>query len=106
MKLCKVCDVTDWNNEEFQVALKELNLPVAQKQTHRKYWEFAMGIQALRKFNKLHENAVALGVGSGKEPFMYYLANHVKHVYATDIYGVGTLPCVPMWVVTGIGIVS
>src|SRR5262245_49740291 len=90
MKLCKICNLSDWENGDFQAALAELNVPVAQKHVHRKYWEFAMGLLALKAFNKLHENAVALGIGSGTEPVMYYLANHIKHVYATDIYGEGS----------------
>jgi SAM-dependent methyltransferase len=89
MRLCKVCDLVDWQDQDFQAALAELNMPVVEKHIHRKYWEFAMGIRAIKAFDKLHENAIALGVGSGNEPIMYYLANHIKHVYATDIYGVG-----------------
>jgi SAM-dependent methyltransferase len=41
----------------------------------------------MRRFGKLNEKSTAIGVGSGTEPVPFYLANKVKHVYATDLYG-------------------
>ena len=32
-------------------------------------------------------NVIAIGIGTGSEPIPFYLANKVKHVYATDLYG-------------------
>ena len=55
---------------------------------HRKDWEWALGIIAMRRFGKLNEKSTAIGVGSGREAILYYLANKVKHVYATDLYKV------------------
>ena len=42
---------------------------------------------ALKRFNKLNMNSLAVGIGSGIEPIPFYLANRVKHVYATDLSG-------------------
>jgi SAM-dependent methyltransferase len=54
---------------------------------HRKAWEFAMGVLAMKRFNKLNDKCTAIGIGTGIEPIPFYLANKVKHVYATDLYG-------------------
>lgn len=52
----------------------------------RKYWEIAMSVRALRHFDKLHDKSLILGVGAGTEITSFYLANHAKRVYATDMY--------------------
>jgi hypothetical protein len=54
---------------------------------HRKAWEFAIGIKAMKRFNKLNMNSLVVGIGSGIESIPLYLTNKVKHVYTTDLYG-------------------
>jgi SAM-dependent methyltransferase len=56
---------------------------------HRKAWEFAIGIQALREAGVLHDDANGLSVGAGHEAILYYLANHSGQIIATDLYGAG-----------------
>src|SRR5215204_3954755 len=84
--LNRLCSLEDWNNEEIRQIFSELynNPPVI---IHRKAWEFAMGILAMKRFNKLNDKCTAIGIGTGSEPIPFYLANKVKHVYATDLYG-------------------
>jgi SAM-dependent methyltransferase len=41
----------------------------------------------MKRFNKLNDKCTAIGIGTGSEPIPFYLANKVKHVYATDLYG-------------------
>jgi SAM-dependent methyltransferase len=53
---------------------------------HRKDWEWALGIVAMRRFGKLTKNSKAIGIGSGTEPIPFYLSNNINHVYATDLY--------------------
>ena len=53
---------------------------------HRKDWEWALGIIAMKRFYKLNDKCTAIGIGSGREEILFYLANNLKHVYATDIY--------------------
>jgi SAM-dependent methyltransferase len=86
-KLNGLCSLEDWNNDEIRQTISELhesNPPII---IHRKAWEFAMGILAMKRFNKLNMTNLAVGIGSGSEPIPFYLANKVKHVYATDLYG-------------------
>jgi SAM-dependent methyltransferase len=84
-KLNRLCSLEDWNNDEIRQTFSELHNPNVI--IHRKSWEFAMGILAMKRFNKLNDKCTAIGIGTGSEPFSFYLANKVKHVYATDLYG-------------------
>jgi SAM-dependent methyltransferase len=40
----------------------------------------------MKKFNKLNNKCTAIGIGTGREEVLFYLANKFKNVYATDIY--------------------
>jgi SAM-dependent methyltransferase len=86
-KLNRLCYVEDWENSEIKEALTELQKLSSEGFIHRKDWEWALGIIAMRRFGKLNEKSTAIGVGAGTEPVPFYLANKVKHVYATDLYG-------------------
>src|SRR5215211_2757579 len=87
LKLNRLCSLEDWNNEEIKQTISELYKSNPPSYIHRKVWEFAMGIIAMKRFNKLNMNSLAVGIGSGIEPIPFYLANKVKHVYATDLSG-------------------
>lgn len=89
MRLCKVCDLIDWQNEEFLSTLDDLNLSFGRELKHRKHWEFAQAICGLKNLGCLTSNALAIGVGAGREHPLYYLANFIEKVHATDIYGMG-----------------
>ena len=86
-KLNRLCYVEDWENSEIKEALTELQKLSSEGFIHRKDWEWALGIIAMRRFGKLNEKSTAIGIGAGTEPVPFYLANKVKHVYATDLYG-------------------
>jgi len=87
LKLNRLCSLEDWNNEEIKQTISELYKSNPPSYIHRKVWEFAMGIIAMKRFNKLNDKCTAIGIGTGIEPIPFYLANKVKHVYATDLYG-------------------
>jgi SAM-dependent methyltransferase len=53
---------------------------------YRKYWEVAMAIRALKAGGVVTPTAEVLGVGAGNEPTVFYLTNHVRRVFATDLY--------------------
>jgi SAM-dependent methyltransferase len=89
MSLCKVCDLPDWDNEEFLSILDEIHLSFGRKSKHRKHWEFAQAIRGLKNLGCLTPDALALGVGAGCEHPIYYLANVIGKVHATDVYGTG-----------------
>ena len=86
-KLNRLCSLEDWDNDEVRKTLSELHKLNPFGFIHRKDWEWAIGVIAMKRFNKLHEHNIAIGIGSGTEPIPFYLANKLKHVYATDLYG-------------------
>jgi SAM-dependent methyltransferase len=53
---------------------------------HRKSYEFTQLLYGLRKLGCLDANASVLSVGAGHECVLYWLANHVGRVVATDTY--------------------
>ncbi|HEX2231429.1 MAG TPA: hypothetical protein VHG34_04495, partial [Nitrososphaeraceae archaeon] len=85
-KLNRLCYIEDWKNEEIKETLSQLQKLNPQGFIHRKDWEWALGIVAMRRFGKLTKKSTAIGIGSGTEPIPFYLANNINHVYATDLY--------------------
>ncbi len=64
---------------------------------HRKQWEVAMAVLALRDGGVLRGDAEVLGIGAGSEATLFWLTNQVRRVFATDLYAdpghwVGTAP--------------
>ena len=97
MRLNKLCCIEDWENHEVKEIIPKLQdityynkcqgiLARKPGQIHRKDWEWTLGIIAMKRFGKLHNNNTAIGIGAGKELILFYLANHLGHLYATDLY--------------------
>ncbi len=97
MRLNKLCCIEDWENHQVKEIIPKLQdityynkcqgiLARKPGQIHRKDWEWTLGIIAMKRFGKLNNNNTALGIGAGKELILFYLANHLGHLYATDLY--------------------
>lgn len=86
----KLCDLADWDDEAVLGALREI-LPERDPRTHieRKVWEFAMLALVLEDTGLLRDDVEALAVGAGNERMIFWLANRLGRVVATDIYGEG-----------------
>lgn len=84
--LNKLCGMAEIENPEWRKALRDLDLDRKNAPFHRKAWEFTQAIYGLRKLKRMPPNAVALGVGSGHELILYFLANKIRNVIATDLY--------------------
>lgn len=82
----KLCGMAEMKNPAWWRALRDLDLVRPNAPFHRKGWEFAQAIYGLRKLKSLPPDAVALGVGSGHERILYFLANRIAKVIATDLY--------------------
>ena len=54
---------------------------------YRKGWEWTHCLYGLRQLGMLAPDHKALGVGVGRECVIYYLADHIAEVTATDLYG-------------------
>ena len=91
MKLCKVYGIHDADEQDplWQDLLVQM-CPhwKTEGALHRKYWEWGLGLYGLHKLGCIRRGAVALGVGAGIEWPLFYLANHVDRVHATDLYSV------------------
>jgi SAM-dependent methyltransferase len=66
-------------------------LPERDPVTHveRKVWEFAQLALFLEETGRMSESTEALAVGAGDERIVFWLANRLGRVVATDIYGQG-----------------
>jgi SAM-dependent methyltransferase len=86
----KLCDRRDFDDPEIRATIRDI-VPGRDPETdlHRKHWEYAMLALFLRDVGALREDAAILSVGAGREEPLYWLANRVGHVVATDIYGEG-----------------
>ena len=56
------------------------------QQMHRKVFEWIQTLYGLDLLGRLHENLEALGVGTGHECIVYWMANKLRKVYATDLF--------------------
>src|SRR5204863_348043 len=59
------------------------------EELRRKFWEYAMLGLYLEEIGALRDDVEALAVGAGHEEPLYWMANRVGRVVATDIYGEG-----------------
>ena len=89
LNLNKLCLVEDFQNKELRQALIEIQKLNPMGLIHRKDWEWAIGITAIRRLGKLNKRSLAIGIGCGTEVIPFYLANKISHVYATDLYNAG-----------------
>jgi SAM-dependent methyltransferase len=91
---CSVCELEDFADPELRTLIREAyanyleiygqGFPRAAES--RKYWEVAMSLRAFRDFGILGAEAEMLGVGAGQEATIFWLTNHARRVFATDLY--------------------
>lgn len=91
LPLSSVCNPEHWKNRDWQRCLDAMAYQssfgvIAREVQHRKVWEWVQGVAALARLDRLTPSAHALGVATGHEPVIYWLANRVAQVYATDLY--------------------
>jgi hypothetical protein len=105
VKLNKLCFVEDFLNNELKEIISELNVAILDEYVYgkdweiekypvnerkgcvfKKDWEWALGVIAMKRYGKLNSNTKAIGIASAKEEILFYLANRIGHVYATDLY--------------------
>jgi SAM-dependent methyltransferase len=91
----KLCDVADFTDPELCAAVGEIEgRPPPRALAERKQWERGMLALALAERGSLHDRATVLALGAGTEPVLFWLANRVGRVTATDIYGEGKFAAV------------
>jgi SAM-dependent methyltransferase len=89
VKLCKVYGLDDARDADplWQDLLEQMAPDwKARGALHRKYWEWGLGLYGLHKLGCITAEAQGLAVGAGIEWPLFYLANRVQRVVATDLY--------------------
>lgn len=82
--LNRLPSLSDWEaNSRFVEVLAELRQPVL---IHRKAWEYALCIQGLESLGVVRPSASGLAVGAGSESPLFYFANMIERMVATDLY--------------------
>ena len=86
----KLCDIRDFEDAGLRERIHDI-VPRVEPPAdlHRKYWEYATLTLFLEDVGLLDDTAQVLSVGAGHEEVLYWLANRVGRVVATDIYGEG-----------------
>lgn len=82
--LNKLCDISHWRLGPFAdmvSALKDVHI------IHRKQWEYAWCVLGLEKLGGVVPSASAIAIGAGSERPLYYFANKIGKMLATDVYG-------------------
>jgi len=86
----KLCDLRDFDDPVVSARIDDI-VPGLEpsERLHRKKWEYAMLTLFLEDSGLLREDVRILSVGAGHETVLFWLANRVPKVVATDIYGEG-----------------
>jgi hypothetical protein len=96
MQLNKVCNIEDWEADDRAATMRRVlpgfearnpQYPAAME--HRKHWEFAQLLDGLADLGALRPDGMVLAVAAGQEAVLFDLTNHVRWVFATDVYGIG-----------------
>ena len=85
-QLCELANPAKWDNPEWTALLRGMGLSDDKQSMHRKRYEFAQLAFGLKKLGFLHDGTSIVSVGAGHEAVLYWLANHVGRVVATDMY--------------------
>lgn len=86
-QLCELVNPRRWLEKQwFDFLLDMRVIQPGLQQMHRKGFEWVQTVFGLHKLGLLNDDSRALGVGSGHEALVYYLANHLGEVVATDLY--------------------
>jgi SAM-dependent methyltransferase len=87
VQLSELANPAKWDNPDWIRLLKSLRvLPHHKLAMHRKGYEWTQLIFGLTRLGALHDDASVLSVGAGHECVLYWLANRVGRVVATDAY--------------------
>jgi SAM-dependent methyltransferase len=85
-QLCELANPAKWENEEWTSLLRSLGLSDDKLLMHRKPYEFTQLLFGCRRLGLVRADAEFLSVGAGHEQVLYWLANQVRRVVATDLY--------------------
>ncbi len=85
-QLCELANPAKWDNPEWMDLLRSLGLSDDRFSMHRKPYELTQFIYGCQRLGALTEQADVVSIGAGHEIVLYWLANRVNRVVATDLY--------------------
>ncbi len=83
----RICRPDAWDDPTWLMYNRALEMPRGEHRFHRKAFEWTQCVYGLDQLGVLTPQARVLGVAAGHECVLYYLANRVAEVVATDLYG-------------------
>ena len=87
IQLCELANPAKWDNPDWMALLRSLaTLPDHKMAMHRKSYEFTQLVFGLERLGFLRDDVSVISVGAGHEGVLYWLANRVGRVVATDTY--------------------
>jgi len=87
IQLCELANPAKWDNPDWMALLRSLgSLPDHKIAMHRKSYEFTQLVFGLDRLGYLRDDVSVVSVGAGHECVLYWLANRVARVVATDTY--------------------
>ncbi|MFV0260597.1 MAG: class I SAM-dependent methyltransferase [Acidimicrobiales bacterium] len=75
-----------WIQEMVPFGVEQFGTTFPAGREYRKHWEVAQAGRALAATGCLGADKEILGVGAGNEPTIFWLTDHVRRVFATDLY--------------------
>ena len=88
---CKLCDLRDFDDAQLRAKIREIVGPehTPHEELRRKFWEYARLALYLEEVGAIGEDTEALAVAAGHEEPLYWMANRIGRMVASDIYGEG-----------------
>lgn len=87
IQLCELANPAKWDNPEWMDLLRSMQMLSDHKMAmHRKIYEFTQLLFGLDRLGYLRDDVSVVSVGAGHEEVLYWLANRVGRVVATDTY--------------------
>ena len=86
VQLCELANPAKWDNPAWMALQESIGLATHKLSMHRKNYEFTQLAYGLERLALLDERTRLVSVGAGHEPILFWLANHVGRVIATDRY--------------------
>jgi SAM-dependent methyltransferase len=85
-QLCELANPAKWDNPEWLDILRSLGLSDDKIAMHRKPYEFTQFLYGCTRLGMIRPDASFVSIGAGHEQVIYWLANRVARVVATDMY--------------------
>ncbi|UCF95287.1 MAG: methyltransferase domain-containing protein [Desulfobacterales bacterium] len=87
VQLNRLASASPWLDSDWRQFAEDLQVvPLTVQSMHRKAFEWVQAIYGLNVLGKIRDDVTALGVGTGHECIVYWLAKKLRRVVATDLF--------------------